>query len=249
MPGAGRPPADVTVGLDWTHGDWVKILIIEDESKLAEMLRKGLNEEGFAVERAKDGVIGAEMILSGTFDAVILDILLPGCDGFDVLEKIRSKGSAVPVLVLSALSGLDERVKGLNAGADDYLAKPFAFKELLARLRAISRRPVIEPERVLIAEDLVMDLARHEVKRAGKRIDLSAREFTLLEYLLRRKGFVLTRAMILDQVWASDYDYDGGSNVVDVYINSLRKKMDTGHEVKLIYSIRSTGYVLREPSR
>ncbi len=228
------------------HGDLVKILIIEDETKLAEMLRKGLKEKGFAVERAKDGPTGAEMILSGTFDAVILDILLPGCDGFDILKKVRESGCTVPVLILSALSNLDERVKGLDAGADDYLAKPFAFRELLARLRAISRRPGVEPQMVLIAEDLVMDLWRHEVRRSGELIDLSAREFALLEYLLKRKGFVLTRAMILDQVWASDYDYDGGSNVVDVYINSLRKKVDAGHERKLIHTIRSAGYVLRE---
>jgi DNA-binding response OmpR family regulator len=226
----------------------VKILIIEDESKLAEMLRKGLKEEGFAVERAKDGPTGVEMILSGTFDAVILDILLPGFDGFDVLQKIREASCIVPVLVLSALSSLDERVKGLDAGADDYLAKPFAFKELLARLRAISRRPAAEPQRVLVAADLEMDLTRHEVRRDGELIVLSAREFALLEYLLKRKDFVLTRAMILDQVWASDYDYDGGSNVVDVYINSLRKKVDTGHGIKLIHTIRSSGYVLRERS-
>lgn len=227
----------------------MKVLIIEDETKLAEMLRKGLKEQGFSVERAKDGLTGAEMILSGNFDAVILDILLPGCDGFDILQRIRKSGCVVPVLVLSALSGLDERVKGLDAGADDYLAKPFAFKELLARLRAISRRPAVEPQRVLVAEDLEMDLGRHEVRRAGGLIDLSAREFALLEYLLKRKGFVLTRAMILDQVWASDYDYDGGSNVVDVYINSLRKKVDAGHASKLIHTIRSSGYVLREGSQ
>ena len=224
----------------------MKLLIIEDESKLAEMLKKGFREHGFAVERAKDGITGTQMILSGSFDAVILDILLPGCDGFEVLHRIRELGSAVPVLVLSALGSLDERVKGLDAGADDYLVKPFAFKELLSRIRAISRRPAVEPQRILVANDLVMDLARHEVRRAGELIELSAREFSILEYLLRRKGFVLTRAMILDQVWASDYDYDGGSNVVDVYINSIRKKVDAQHDFKLIRTIRSAGYVLRD---
>ncbi len=226
----------------------MKVLIVEDDPKLAGMLRKGIKERGFTVEWAKDGLVGAEMILSGTFDAVILDIMLPGCDGFEVLQKIRKTGCSVPVLVLSARSGVDERVRGLDIGADDYLAKPFEFKELLSRRRAISRRPVAEPQRVMVAGDLEMDLARHEVRRGGDLIILSAREFALLEYLLKRKDFVLTRTMILDHVWASDYDYDGGSNVVDVYINFLRKKVDAGHAIKLIHTIRNAGYVLREQS-
>jgi DNA-binding response OmpR family regulator len=224
----------------------VKVLIVEDEVKLSEVLRKGLKEHGFTVEQAENGLLGAEKILSETFDAVILDIMLPGCHGFDVLQKIRKAGCIVPVLVLSARSGLDDRVRGLDLGADDYLAKPFEFKELLARLRAITRRPAVEPLKVLSVGDLEMDLGRREVRRAGELIDLSTREFALLEYLLRRKGLVLTRAMILDHVWASDYDYDGGSNVVDVYITFLRKKIDAGRATKLIHTIRGTGYALRE---
>jgi DNA-binding response OmpR family regulator len=150
--------------------------------------------------------------------------------------------------MLTARNAVDDRVRGLDLGADDYLPKPFAFKELLARLRAITRRPPVEPQNILRIADLEVDPRTHEVRRAGRLIDLSAREFALLEYFIRRKGLVLTRAMILDQVWASDYDYDGGSNLVEVYVNFLRKKLDSGHAVKLIHTIRGAGYVLREPT-
>jgi len=226
----------------------LKILIVEDEIKLAEVLRRGLREHGFSVEQASDGPAGLEAILAGSFDAVVLDVMLPGLDGFEVLNRIRIAGSAIPVLMLTARNGVDDRVRGLDLGADDYLSKPFAFKELLARLRAITRRPPVEPQNLLRIVDLEVDLRTHEVRRAGSLIDLSAREFALLECFIRRKGLVLTRAMILDQVWASEYDYDGGSNLVEVYVNFLRKKVDSGHAIKLIHTVRGAGYVLREPA-
>lgn len=226
----------------------MKILIVEDEIKLAEVLRRGLREHGFSVEQASDGPAGLEAILAGSFDAVVLDVMLPGLDGFEVLNRIRIAGSAIPVLMLTARNGVDDRVRGLDLGADDYLSKPFAFKELLARLRAITRRPPVEPQNLLRIVDLEVDLRTHEVRRAGSLIDLSAREFALLECFIRRKGLVLTRAMILDQVWASEYDYDGGSNLVEVYVNFLRKKVDSGHAIKLIHTVRGAGYVLREPA-
>ncbi len=224
----------------------MKILIVEDETRLVDVLRQGLKEHGFTVEQAGNGSEGLEAILSGSYDAVVLDVMLPERDGFDVLKQIRKAGNIVPVLMLTARSGVDDRVRGLDLGADDYLPKPFEFKELLARLRAITRRPAVEPQDLLRVADLEMDPRRHEVRRAGKLVDLSAREFALLEYLLRRKGLVLTRAMILDHVWASTYDYDGGSNLVEVYVNFLRKKVDAGHPVKLIHTVRGSGYVLRE---
>lgn len=227
-------------------GDSVKILIVEDETRLADVLRQGLRENGFVVEQARDGAAGLQAILSGSYDAVVLDVMLPERDGFEVLRQVRKAGSIVPVLMLTARGGVDDRVRGLNLGADDYLPKPFIFKELLARLRAITRRPAVEPQDLLRVADLEMDPRRREVRRANHLIDLSAREFALLEYLLRRKGLVLTRAMIMDHVWASDYDYDGSSNLVDVFINSLRKKLDTGYPVKLLHTVRGSGYVLRE---
>ena len=222
---------------------------MEDESKLAEVLRKAFKEQGFAVDRVEDGKGGVEAILGGGYDVVILDVMLPGFDGFEVLKRIREAGCMVPVLMLSARRGVDERVMGLNLGADDYLPKPFIFKEVLARIRAITRRPAVMPDNLLRIADLELDPPRHEVRRAGYLIELSAREFSLLEYFMRRKGLVLTRAMILDQVWASDYFYDGGSNLVVVFVNSLRKKIDSGHSTKLIHTVRGVGYVLREDAQ
>jgi len=224
----------------------LKILIVEDETRLADVLHQGLKEHGYVVEQAGDGSEGLKAVLSGSYDAVILDVMLPGRDGFEVLQQVRKAGCIVPILMLTARSGVDDRVMGLNLGADDYLPKPFEFKELLARLRAITRRPAVEPQELLRVADLEMDPSRHEVRRAGNPMELSAREFALLEFMMRRAGLVLTRAMILNHVWASDHNYDGGSNLVDVYINFLRKKVDAGHPVRLIHTIRGSGYVLRE---
>jgi len=184
--------------------------------------------------------------MSKSFDAIVLDVMLPGRNGFEVLRTLRASGSSTPVLMLTARSGLEDRVKGLDLGADDYLPKPFAFKELLARLRAITRRPQVEPQNTLKVADLELDLRTSEVRRAGQSIELSTREFALLEYMIRRKDTVLTRAMILDQVWDSDYDPVGTSNVVEVYINYLRKKIDQPFAQKLIHTVRGAGYILRE---
>lgn len=226
----------------------MKILIVEDETKLAQILQQGLKENGYVVEWAEDGGMGLELARSGTFDAVLLDVMLPVKDGFEVLRELRKAGSTLPVLMLTARSGVEDRIKGLDFGADDYLSKPFEFKELLARLRAIMRRPQVEIRNILRAADLTMDLQSREVHRAGKRIELTAKEFGILEYLLNRKGLVLTRAMILDHVWPSDANYDGGSNLVEVYVNYLRKKVDQGHSAKLIQTVRGAGYMIQEPA-
>jgi len=223
----------------------MRVLVIEDDVKLLESVRKGLKESGFGADGASDGREGLARALESEYDAVVLDLMLPGLSGLEVLKALRERHRTTPVLVLSARSSVEDRVRGLDLGADDYLAKPFSFQELLARLRAITRRPAVEPSTVLVAADLALDTVRREATRAGRRLELTAKEFSLLEYLTRRKGVVLTRTMILDHVW--DLDYDGGSNLVEVYVNYLRKKVDVGHDVKLIQTVRGSGYVLREP--
>ena len=231
-----------------TPGALMKILIVEDETKLAQILQQGLKENGYVVEWIGDGAIGLEMALSGSFDAVILDVMLPGLDGFEVLSQIRKKRSTLPVIMLTARTSVDDRVKGLDFGADDYLSKPFDFKELLARLRAVTRRPQVEIRNILSVADLELNLHSHEVRRGGRLIVLTPKEYGILEYLMSRKGLVLTRAMIMDHVWASDSEYDGGSNLVEVYVNYLRKKIDQGQAVKLIQTVRGAGYVIQDPS-
>lgn len=224
----------------------MRLLVVEDDRKLANLLRQGLKESGFAVDTAEDGVKGLSLALDTEYDAIVLDLMLPGRSGLDILKKLRARHRATPVLVLSARSSVEDRIRGLDLGADDYLAKPFSLKELLARLRAITRRPAVEPKTVLSAADLELDTVSHEVRRAGCRIDLTAKEFALLELLLRKKGAVVTRSMILDRIW--DLEYDGGSNMVEVYINYLRRKIDQDFEPKLIQTVRGSGYVLREPA-
>lgn len=223
----------------------MRVLVIEDDAKLLESVRKGLKESGWGADGAADGLEGLRRALDEDYDAVILDLMLPGLTGLEVLRELRARRTTTPVLVLSARSSVEDRVKGLDLGADDYLAKPFSMKELEARLRAITRRPAVEPATVLVAGDLEVDTVRREARRAGRALDLTTKELALLEYLVRRKGVVLTRAMILDHVW--DLDYDGGSNLVEVYVNYLRKKVDAGQDVKLIQTVRGAGYVLREP--
>jgi len=223
----------------------MRVLIVEDDTRLAALLRQGLREQGFAVDLAGDVAGGLELALATDYDAILLDLMLPGADGLDLLRRLRERASPVPVLVLTARSGLEDRVRGLDLGADDYLAKPFDFRELLARLRAITRRPPVPPQTMLAAGDLELDPARHEVRRGGARVELTAKEFALLEYLLRMKDRLVTRGMILDHVW--DLEYDGGSNLVEVYINYLRRKIDQDFEPKLIHTVRGAGYVLREP--
>jgi two-component system copper resistance phosphate regulon response regulator CusR len=224
----------------------MKVLIIEDETKLADVLTQGLKEHGIVAEAARDGSAGLVLALSRPYDAIVLDVMLPGRNGFEVLKSLRENGRATPVLMLTARSGVDDRVRGLDLGADDYLTKPFAFKELLARIRAISRRPPAEPRTVLRVGDLELDPVKREVRREGRPIDLTSREFALLELLVRKQGAVLTRAMILDQVWESDDGGAGGSNVVEVYINYLRRKVDQPFATRLIHTVRGTGYVLQE---
>jgi len=226
----------------------LKILLVEDEPKLAQIVQQGLKEHGFLVEWADDGVLGLHMALDGSFDAVVLDVNLPGKDGFQVLREIRKSGSTVAVLMLTSRNTVDDRVRGLDHGADDYLAKPFDFKELLARLRAVLRRPKAELRATLRVTGLTLNLKTREVRRDGQPIKLTPREFGILEYLLCRKGQVLTKSMIMDHVWPSDADCISNSNLVEVYVNQLRKKIDQDHGVKLIQTVRGSGYMIQDPA-
>ena len=224
----------------------MKILIIEDEIKLSNILLQGLKEQGMAVDVARDGAAGVRDAGASAYDAIILDVMLPKKDGFQVLRELRAAGDKTPVLMLTARSGVEDRVRGLDLGADDYLPKPFAFQELLARLRAITRRPQVEPRTTLKVGDLELNPQKREARRAGQAIELTSREFALLEYLMRQQDVVVTRAMILDQVWDAGYDFDGASNVVEVYINYLRRKVDQPFPRKLIHTVRGAGYLLGE---
>lgn len=222
----------------------MRVLVVEDDHKLSALLRQGLKEQGYALDLAKDGAHGLELALASPYDAILLDVMLPGRSGLDVLRDLRARGVRSPVLVLSARSAVEDRIRGLDLGADDYLSKPFEFRELLARLRAITRRPAVEPQTTLRFADLEMDVARRSVHRSGRPIDLTTKEFALLEYFLRKKGLLLTRSMILDHVW--DFDYDGGSNLVEVYVNYLRRKTEQSGGLRLIHTVRGAGYVLKE---
>lgn len=222
----------------------MRVLVVEDDRKLAAVLRQGLKEQGYGVDLAADAAQGFEMAMASEYDAMLLDVMLPGRSGLDVLRDLRARGSRSPILVLSARSSVQDRIRGLDLGADDYLSKPFEFQELLARLRAITRRPAVEPKTTLKLADLEMDVARRAVSRAGRALDLTTKEFALLEYFLRKKGLLLTRSMILDHVW--DFDYDGGSNLVEVYVNYLRRKTEHDGASRLIHTVRGAGYVLKE---
>ena len=222
----------------------MRILLIEDDVKLTTLLKQGLKEQGFGVDVCEDGASGLAQALSTDYDALVLDLMLPGRNGFDLLAELRGRGSAIPVLILTARSAVEDRVRGLDSGADDYLLKPFDLQELLARLRAITRRPAVEPRIVLRAADLALDTSRRQVDRGGRRVDLTNKEYALLEYLLRKKNVVVTRGMILNHVW--DLDYDGGTNLVEVYVNYLRRKIDHEFQPKLIRTVHGVGYVLQE---
>ena len=226
----------------------MKILIVEDEQKAGDYLKQGLTESGFVTELAVNGVDGLHLALTGDFDLLVLDVMLPGMNGWQVLERLRQSGKEMPVLFLTARDQVEDRVHGLELGADDYLVKPFAFSELLARVRTLLRRgkSAIEPT-VLRAADLELDLVRRRVTRAGIRIDLTAKEFALLELLLRRQGEVLPRSMIASQVW--DMNFDSDTNVIEVAIRRLRVKVDDLFEPKLIRTARGMGYVLEVPDR
>lgn len=224
----------------------MKILIVEDEHKTGEYLRQGLREAGFVVDLARDGTDGLHQALQEPYDLVILDVMLPGIDGWQVLEAIRKRGLQMPVLFLTARDQVEDRIKGLELGADDYLVKPFSFAELLARVRTILRRgrSGTEPTTLLVA-DLELDLLRRRVARGGRKIDLTAKEFGLLELLMRRRGEVLPRSLIASQVW--DMNFDGDTNVIEVAMRRLRVKVDEGRDVKLIQTVRGMGYVLEVP--
>ena len=220
----------------------MRILLVEDEQRLSNSIKKGLIEEGYAVDQAFDGEEGKFLAESESYDSIILDLMLPKLDGVKVCEQLRQEGIKTPVLMLTAKSRIEEKVTGLNAGADDYLAKPFAFEELKARIQALLRRGYQQPEPLLQVADLVVDNSRHLVKRSGKEIKLTPKEFAILEYLLRHKGELVTRTQITEHVW--DYNFDSMSNVVDVFINNLRKKVDADSATKLIQTIHGVGYKL-----
>jgi two-component system copper resistance phosphate regulon response regulator CusR len=224
----------------------VKILIVEDEPKTGEYLRKGLHEAGFVVDLAQTGLDGLHLAEQGEYELVILDVMLPGLNGWEVLKNMRQRGLEMPAMFLTARDQVEDRVKGLELGADDYLVKPFSFAELLARVRTILRRGRNGSETtVLKVADLELDLLRRRVARAGKRIDLTAKEFGLLELLMRRQGEVLPRSLIASQVW--DMNFDSDTNVIEVAMRRLRVKIDEGQDVKLIQTVRGMGYVLEAP--
>jgi two-component system copper resistance phosphate regulon response regulator CusR len=221
----------------------MKILIVEDEPKTGDYLRQGLTEAGFVADLARDGWEGLEWARAGKYEVAILDVMLPGLSGWQVLDGMRRAGLETPVLFLTASDQVEDRVKGLELGADDYLVKPFAFAELLARVRSLTRRgrSGLEPTSLRVA-DLELDLLRRRAIRTGQRIDLTAKEFSLLELFLRRRGEVLPRSLIASQVW--DMNFDSDTNVIDVAVRRLRLKIDEGHDLKLIHTVRGMGYVL-----
>jgi heavy metal response regulator len=220
----------------------MRILLIEDEKRIAAFIRQGLKEELYTVDVASDGNEALDIALTSAYNLIILDVRLPGRDGISVCRELRAHGSSTPILMLTARDTIDDRVRGLDAGADDYLVKPFAFQELLARLRALARRPAAVQDHSLRVANLSLDIHMHQARRDTQPIELSAREYCLLELLMRHPGQVLTRTQIAEQVWG--YDFDANSNVVDVYIRYLRRKVDDPFEPKLIQTVRGVGYKL-----
>jgi heavy metal response regulator len=224
----------------------MRILVVEDEKRIADFLLRGLQGAGYAVDAAPDGTTALSLANATDYDLVILDLMLPDMDGLKVLERVRARKAGPPVLILSARGAVDDRVKGLETGADDYLTKPFAFVELLARVRALLRRGQPAPERLQVAE-LVVDVMRRKVTREGETIELAPKEFGILEYMMRNKGRPLSRTMIVEHVW--DMDYDGLTNIVDVYIRHLRSKIDDKYQMKLIQTVRGIGYMIEAPEK
>ena len=222
----------------------MRILVVEDETKTAAFIRKALQSEGYAVDVCGNGDDALNAAVTTPFDALVLDIMLPGRDGLSVLRQLRERGNETPVLLLSARGEVNERVEGLNTGADDYLPKPFVLAELVARVRALVRRGGDTKSTVLRLADLDLDTVSHDVKRAGTKIELTVREYRLLEFLLRNAGRICGRMSIIEKVW--DYDFDPGTNLVDVYIRRLREKIDDKFEPKLLHTVRGLGYVMKE---
>ena len=222
----------------------MRILVVEDDKKVAGFIKKGLEEETYAVDVAYDGEDGLHFGSEGKYDLIILDIMLPKIDGLEILSQLRDQGKDTPILLLTAKDAVDDKVTGLNKGADDYLTKPFAFSELLARVRVLLRRGKAEVKTTLMISDLTLDLVSHKVNRGGDEIELTGKEYGLLEYFMRNQEKVLTRTMIAEHVW--DYNFDTFTNVIDVYINHLRKKIDKGRELKLLHTLRGVGYVMKK---
>ncbi len=227
-----------------TYEHWMRVLVVEDEKKVASFIRKGLAEQSYSVDVATDGLQGQLLARQNEYDLIILDVLLPKQDGWTTCKKIREDGVAAPIMMLTALADTPDKVKGLDAGADDYVTKPFELEEFLARVRALLRRTSPEKKAVLKIGDLVLNPAEHSVVREGKALRLTAKEFALLEFMMRSRGRVLTRAQISEHVW--DMDFDPASNVVDAYIKLLRQKVDKGFTSNLIHTVIGVGYVLRE---
>lgn len=222
----------------------MRILVVEDEKRIADFLGRGLESAGYDIDIAPDGQTAIDLVHATDYDLITLDMMLPDMDGIRVLDKIRNRKTNPPVLILSARGAVEDRVKGLELGADDYLTKPFAFVELLARVRVLLRRGQPTPEKLLVGE-LTLDCIRRKVTRAGDTIELAPKEFSILEYLMRNKGRPLSRTMIVEHVW--DMDYDGLTNIVDVYIRHLRSKIDDRYPTKLIHTVRGVGYMLELP--
>jgi Response regulators consisting of a CheY-like receiver domain and a winged-helix DNA-binding domain len=222
----------------------VRILLVEDEAPIAAMIRRGLEGAHYSVDWAADGSVGLERALANTYSLILLDLMLPGVDGWTICQRLRARRDTTPILMLTARDALSDRVKGLEMGADDYLPKPFEFPELLARVRALLRRDKIHKARVIRVADLEIDTDTQEVRRAGKRVTLTPREYALLEALAANEGRILTRDAVQERVWM---DEEGHSNAVNVYIGLLRKKIDEGHDVKLIQTVHGVGYRLRRP--
>jgi heavy metal response regulator len=225
----------------------MRILVVEDDRKIASFIVKGLQQAGFAVDHAENGEDGLDLVLTAPYDAAVIDIMLPRLDGLGLIEEMRQQKINTPVIILSAKRSVEDRVKGLETGSDDYLTKPFAFSELLARIQALIRRSTSGPQETtgLTVEDLTMDLVKRKVTRSGLEVDLQPREFSLLEYLMRNAERVVSKTMILEHVW--DYNFDPQTNIVDVLICRLRNKVDRDFDKKLIHTIRGVGYVLKGP--
>jgi len=222
----------------------MKILVVEDEKKVARFVQAGLQEENYEVETAPDGEAGLRMALAGPYDLLIVDVMLPRMNGLQLTTSYRRSGGSTPILMLTAKTSTEDKVSGLDSGADDYLTKPFAFAELLARIRSLLRRGTLERSTILSIADLELDTVSHKAKRAGKTIDLTAKEYALLEFFLRNKERVLSRSIISEHIW--EYNFDTGTNLIDVYINHLRSKVESGFDGKLIHTVRGVGYALRE---
>ncbi|GKS56656.1 DNA-binding response regulator [Nitrospira sp.] len=221
----------------------MRVLVVEDEAKVGSFIKRALEEENYAVDLCADGARGLELAGGTSYDLIIVDLMIPEIPGLEVIRRLRADKITAPVLILTALSQTDQKVKGLDAGADDYLTKPFAIDELLARVRALLRRGATEGASILQVDDLMLNPATREVTRGGQRLDLTAKEYALLEYFMRNTGRVLTRPMIAEHVW--NLDFDTFTNVIDVYVNYLRNKVDKGRPRKLIQTVRGSGYVLK----